>query len=157
MDEKIQKVIDEYCNMIYRIALEHVRVKSDADDIVQEVLIKYMLNKKKFKDKNHEKCWIIRVTLNCAFNFRRTNIEMNTVPIEDVIDTKEEYQYELLNKLSSLKDKYKIVIQLFYMEELSIKDISEVLKISESNVKTRLKRAREMIENLIENGEFIDV
>jgi len=157
MDEKIQKIIAEYSKMIYRIAFKHLRVKTDADDVVQEVLIKYMLNKKSFKDKNHERNWIIRVSLNCSHNFRISNFRTKTVPIEDVVDLEHEYQYELLNELDLLKDKYKTVIQLFYLEGLSIKDISEILKISESNVKTRLKRAREMIENIIGCGDFIDV
>lgn len=157
MDEDLQKIIDKYAETIYRIAFEYLRIKSDAEDIVQEVLIKYMLNKKKFKDENHERNWIIRVTSNYSNNLKKSGWKRYTIPINEDLRLEYEYQYEIFGYLDLLKDKYRSVVQLYYFQDISIKQISKILDISEDSVKTRLKRARKMMKKIINEGGFLDV
>ena len=154
-NEDLQIIIDKYANYIYRIAFTYLRKESDAEDIVQEVLMRYYMNEKPYESEVHEKNWIIRVTLNCCHNVRYSAWKKHIVSLENrpEIHFETEIQTDLFCSLDKLKEKYRTVIQLFYFEDLSIKSISNILNISEANVKTRLKRARKMIQIDLEEGD----
>ena len=62
----------------------------------------------------------------------------------------------LLESIDKLEDKYRIVFELFYLREFKISEISKILKISEPNVKTRLRRAREKLKKLLQQGGYFD-
>ena len=64
--ETIASVVREYANMVYRLAFAQVRSRSDADDIFQEVFLRYVRNALVFQSEEHRKAWLIRVTINCA-------------------------------------------------------------------------------------------
>lgn len=151
----LQRIIDKYAKYIYRIAFTYLRRETDAEDIVQEVLMKYCINEKPYSSETHEKNWIVRVTLNCCHNVRYSAWRKHTVALEnnEEIKFETEVQTDLFCSVDKLKEKYKTVIQLFYFEDMSIKSISEVLNISEANVKTRLRRARAMLKIDLEEGE----
>jgi len=156
MDEDLQTVIDNYAEMIYKIALVRLGCRAEAEDVVQEILIKYMLNKKTFKSAEHEKNWFIKVTLNYIHDLKENNFKKSTESIEKARNLEYTYNNELFDSLELLKYNYKVVTQLFYMEGIPVKEISNILEISESNVKTRLKRARKMLGKLIDEGEYRD-
>lgn len=154
-----QKIINEYADMIYRIALGHLENKSFAEDIVQDVFITYINHIKEngiFEDKNHEKCWLIRVTINLCYNENKSSKRKNTVPLADCNLLEANTDDRLLRySLDKLKEKYRVVFELFYIDNFKISEISKILKISQANVKTRLKRAREMVRKLVQlGGEF---
>ena len=154
-NEDLQRIIDKYAKYIYRIAFTYLRRETDAEDIVQEVLMKYCINEKPYNSEIHEKNWIVRVTLNCCHNVRYSAWRKHTVALENSEEIKfeTEVQTDLFCSVDKLKEKYKTVIQLFYFEDMSIKSISEILNISEANVKTRLRRARSMLKIDLEEGE----
>ncbi len=154
MKEELDKVVEEYGKIIYRIAFLYFKQRTEAEDVVQDVLLKYLMNTKKFESKEHEKNWIIRVTINHCHNVRLSAWKRKTVPLEEyAFKLKTEIQDEIFNCLDNLKEKYRVVAQLFYFEDLSIKQISKTLKISESNVKTRLLRARHMLRDELKKGD----
>lgn len=149
-----QKIIDKYADMIYRIANSYLENKADAEDIVQEVFIQYInyiKTNNNFKDSEHEKCWLIRVTINLCYNENKSARITKTVPLTEckfmaTNNIDEDFLFENLNKL---KDKYRVVFELFYFEDLKISQISKILKISQANVKTRLRRARNELKKKI--------
>lgn len=157
-DSKI--IIEKYSNMIQHIALRYLDCKDDADDIVQEVFLKYInfIGKGKyFKDAQHEKYWIIRVTLNICCNEINSARNRKNIPLTENISLKldmspDNFIFDAINKLSI---KYRKVFELFYVNDFSIAEISAILKISEANVKTRLKRARDKVKEYMEKGENI--
>ena len=154
MKNEVNDIVDKYAKMIYRIAYINLKSKVDAEDIVQEVLIKCIMNKKPFKDEEHRKNWIIKVTLNLCINLRKSAWKRKIVPLKkDTLDLQTEEQYKILYDLDCLPEKYKIVVQLFYFEDLSIERISKILGISESNVRTRLNRARNELKRDFEKGD----
>ena len=153
-----RKIVDKYSKMIYRIALGYLEDEYNAQDIVQEVFIKYIKYVKennKFNNEEHEKYWLIRVTENICCNELNSIKNKNHVPYDDenYVPFVNERVAVLYEGIKTLKDKYKMVIILFYINGMTISEISKTLKISESNVKTRLKRAREYLKNYIEGGE----
>ncbi len=64
----VEKIFDEYGNMLYRIAFVMMKNSFDAEDVVQDILIKYMECKKNFETEEHRKAWLIRVTINLCKN-----------------------------------------------------------------------------------------
>ena len=62
----MDKVIEKYKDMVYRIAFSYCRNRSDADDVFQEVFLRYFRKAPVFKNAEHEKAWLIRVTVNCS-------------------------------------------------------------------------------------------
>lgn len=155
MKNEVNEIVDKYAKTLYRIAYINLKSKTDAEDVVQDVFIKYMMNKKNFVDENHKKNWLIRVTLNLCFNVKKSAWKRKVIPmdVDNLIDLETEEQYRIFNDLDSLPEKYKVVVQLHYFEDLSVETISNILGISESNVKVRLFRAREMLKKDYEKGE----
>lgn len=149
---KLKDIIDEYYKMIYHISLEYLRNKEDAEDIVQEVFLRYVTyvneEEKSFTSKEHERYWIVRVTINlCCNELKSSRRKTNTK-----LDSSNEKSYimpdnVLFDEIQKLSDNYKNVFILHYLEDFKISEISGILDISEDNVKTRLKRAREKLKN----------
>lgn len=144
-----REVINEYYKMIYHISLEYLRNKDDAEDIVQEVLIKYVKSvneeKQEFEDKLHEKYWIVRVTVNSCCNALK-NPDKNK---DEDGKTKRFIMQDnaLFDEIQKLEDDYKNVFILHNLEDFKMDDISAILNISEENAKIRLKRAREKLKD----------
>jgi RNA polymerase sigma-70 factor (ECF subfamily) len=148
-NNKMAEIVNVYSDMIYKIAFNYLKSSEDAEDMVQEVLITYINNKTKFKDKEHEKCWIIRVTINKCINHIKKNKKARFIELKEysAIYIHEEEPMYLYEEINKLKEKYRVVFELFYFHDLKISEISKILGISEDNVKTRLKRAREKLRN----------
>lgn len=154
----LKDLTTKYTDMIYHIALRFLNTKEDAEDIVQEVFLKYIRYVKAgkvFDTEEYEKYWLIRVTVNMCCNEICSARRRKTLPFKDCLYTElnidsENTLHDALNKLSN---KYKEVFILHHIEDMKISEISKALNISECNVKTRLKRARQKLKCLIEKGE----
>ena len=156
MEKEIDEIVEKYAKMIYRIAYIYLKSKVDAEDIVQDVLLKFMMNKKPFKDENHLKNWIIKVTVHLCINLSKSAWKKKTISLYDdslVLQTEE--QYKIFYDLDCLDEKYKMVVQLFYFEDLSTEEISKIMGISEANVRTRLNRARNKLKQDLKKGEIL--
>ena len=145
-----------YAQMIKNISHTYLKSTFDSDDAVQEVFLKYLNNNHKFNYKNeeYEKYWLIRVTINYCKNKLKSKKE--TYLDYETIDKNETKQTTSINsmiyeKICNLQDIYKSVIILYYYEDMSVKQISKILKISESAVKMRLKRGREELQKEVKN------
>jgi len=147
-DDDIDQVVSLYANRVYRIAFSRLKNQSDAEDIVQEVFMKYIANQEMFHDEEHRKAWLIRVTINCTNSLLRSSWFKRTTELTEDIPTYMEESSDLISYVLKLPEKYRTVIHLFYYEELSVKEIANALGIKESLVKTRLHRARTALKEL---------
>lgn len=140
-----------YKDTIYNIAYTYFKNVSDSEDIVQEVFIKYLNSDKVFKNLDNEKYFLIRVTINECKNMLKSSwkkkVKVDEESILNISDDTEKEKY--FKVVSSLQEKYKEVIILYYYENLTINDIAQILKISSSNVKKRLERGRLKIKEAI--------
>ncbi len=167
-DSLYEKVILRNSEMVYRLAYSLVRTRADADDIYQEVFLRYMQKDPIFESVEHEKAWFLRVTINCSKNFwkspwlqRRVAMDMEDMD-ETVAKNTELMNGEgeetsiLIDIVKQLSRKYRVVIHLFYYEELSVEEIAKITKAKASTVRTRLTRARRQLKNLLnKNQEWI--
>lgn len=136
---------ERYRDMIYRIALHYFGDPPDAEDTVQEVLLRLYTYEKPFDGEEHLRHWLIRVTVNvCKDTLRspwqKRRISLQELPAEPVFEQPE--QLELYQAVMSLPEKYRTVLNLFYYEELPVREIAEILHVKQSVVTTRLARAR---------------
>ena len=139
---------EKYKDMVYRIALNYYRNPADADDTVQEVLMKLYTAGRQFDSEEHLRNWLIRVTVNECKNMLRAPWRRWTVSWEDISAAaafESPRESELLFLVLSLPERDRVVLYLFYYESLTVKEIAGLLNLRESAVTTRLSRARERL------------
>ena len=153
-DESLEKIIEKYSDMVYRLAFARVGTNHDADDIFQEVFIRYVKNKPQFKDEEHQKAWLLRVTANCSNNFFTSLWRMRTEELFDNLTVEDNENFDLYKELKKLPPKYRQVIHLFYYEELSTKQIANILSRKESTVRMQLTRARNLMKDFMDEEDY---
>ncbi len=138
-----------YADLLYRLALSHLKNSHDAEDAVQEAFIAYFHHNGSFTDENHRKAWLVRVLLNKCTDHIRKLSKIKTVDIDDNITAKTDGENDVYDMIMALDEKYKTPILLYYFEGFNIKEISSILKLTESGVKMRLKRGREILKTAL--------
>lgn len=130
---------------LFLISLSFTQNRSDAEDILQNVFLKLWRYDKPFNNDMHIDKWLTAVCVNESKNYIKHPFKKRTVPFEDVKEVytfEEDSSYDLFSAVMKLPAKERVVIHLFYYEDMPVKDIAKLLKIKESAVKTRLHRAR---------------
>lgn len=155
-NDSIDQTVEKYCGMVYRLAFAQTKNRCDADDVFQDVFLKYMKANCKFENEEHEKAWLIRVTINCCKQFWASAWHRHTVPLKEDISFEMPEQSELYHVLLKLPLKYRTVIHLFYYEDMSIAQISTILNTKEATVRTQLTRARAELKEMLK-GDFYDI
>lgn len=149
MRQPVQQLIQCYQNSLYAAAFNICQNQMDAEDVVQEAFVQYYTTKKEFENEQHIKAWLIRIVINKAKNITHTFWRKNKCALEDYMETlsfPDSSSRNLFEEVMKLPDKYRIVIHLFYYEEYSVREIADILKLSESNVKVRLSRGRALLK-----------
>lgn len=156
-----EEVIRRNSDMVYRLAYSLVKTRADADDIFQEVFLRYMQNEPDFQNAEHEKAWFLRVTVNCCKNFwkspwirRRVAMEQKEIEQGGMIPGLSDDSAALVDAVKRLSKNYRVVIHLFYYEELSIGEIAAVTNAKASTVRTRLTRARRQLGKILKKEEI---
>lgn len=155
--DSIRESIERYSDMVYRLAFSMMKNKYDADDIHQEVFVQYINHYPTLESEEHKKAWLIRVTINTCKNWWKSAWQRKVCGMlegselsrqEDTISQWEQ-RYPIIEQVRNLPQKYRVVIHLFYYEEMSIKEMSEILELKESNVRARLTRARQKLKEIL--------
>ncbi len=153
MNEKeIENKVVKYSDMIYRLAISILKNKADSEDVYQEVMIKFCDNMEKFISEEHEKAWLIRVTVNQCKSLMRMSWFKNRKELDENISYVDKEKDDVYYAVSKLPTKYRIVIHLFYYEKYKISEISKILDINESTIKSQLSRARDMLKVSLKGG-----
>ncbi len=138
---------------LFLIALAFTKSTHDAEDILQNVFLKFLKNTNNFTSEEHMDKWLTTVCVNESKNYiksifrKHQNIDDCEIVSPDVFENS--LQSDLYNVVMSLPKKDRTVIHLFYYEDMSIKEISSILKLTESTVKTRLSRARKKLKEML--------
>lgn len=152
--DRFETAYTNYADAMYRIALSHMSRREDAEDVVHDVFIKYMQASPSFADDDHERAWLIRVTVNrCRDLLRRRTIRryVGFDEIEEIPAEEETYEGQgVVSMISTLPEKYRSVMVLHYLEGYSVEECANILGLSASGIKMRLSRGREMLKKTIE-------
>lgn len=158
-EEEANRAIRLYADTVRRICMVHLKNYSDTEDIFQTVFLKYVLHPEPFESEEHEKAWIIRVTVNACKDLLKNVFRSRTVPLETLVETPQAQELrhtELLEAVLSLPAKYKDVVYLYYYEGYSAEEISRILKKNVNTVYTLLTRARKILKKELEGVTDIE-
>lgn len=151
--ENLKNIINKYGNMLFRICYCILCNKQDAEDALQDTMIKYATKAPEFNDEEHEKAWLIKVATNISKNMLITRLRRKTVNIDELVNIgTEDRDIGVFSAVMELPVKYKIVMTLYYIEGYSVKQVSEITSVSEAAVRKRLQKGRELLKVEIERS-----
>ena len=155
-EEEIKDLVEKYSSMIFRISYCILCNVYDAEDAVQETLLKYITKAPEFNDEEHRKAWLIRVAANVSKNMLMFRVKREAINIDDIENIGiAQNDYETFELIMSLPAKYKIVMTLYYVEGYKSKEIGEILGISEDAVRKRLQKGRELLKKEYEKEQLL--
>lgn len=150
INQKAETILDTYGNSILRYAYSYLHNMSDAEEVLQDTLFRFLKTAPSFENAQHEKAWLLRVAANLSknrieYNALRKTDELN----EELIAEQREDLSFVWEAVRTLPAKYSEVIHLFYFEGYSTKQISNILKINEVTVRSHLYRGRTRLKELL--------
>lgn len=153
-EQEYSRSVERWLDTAYRVALNCLRRPADAEDAVQEVFLRLWRTQPEFEGEEHQRRWIIRVTVNecrriAVRPWYRHSVALEpwTEPVfSDVRDQ------ELWEAVAALPEKYRLPLYLYYFEGYSVGETGELMGLKESTVQTRLGRAREKLKVLLTEG-----
>ena len=147
---RAEKALDQYGNAILRLAYSYLHNMSDAEDILQDTLLKYMQSAPVFENAQHEKAWLLCVASNLCKNKLSYNKIRETDELLETLTAEEREDLSFVwNAVKKLPEKYREAIHLYYQEGYSTREISRILNRRESTVRSDLKRGRERLKEIL--------
>ncbi|MCD7768518.1 MAG: RNA polymerase sigma factor [Oscillospiraceae bacterium] len=140
------RVVEEHGDMLFRICFSMLGNACDAEDAVQETVLRYMQKAPLFQSPAHERAWLIRVAVNKCRDMLRWRLRHPQAGIEQVPGCVSPESSGVIEALMELPEKYRIVLTLYYVEEYQVKDIAGMIGRSPSAVKMRLQKGRQLLE-----------
>ena len=152
-DSLAERLLDTYGNSILRLAYSYLHNYSDAEDILQETLIRYLQNIPQITDTVHEKAWLLKVAVNLSKNRIGYNRLRNTDELNDELIAEEREDLSFVwEAVKSLPEKNREAIHLYYYEGYSTGQVAELLGRKESSVRSNLKRGREKLKMILKEA-----
>lgn len=152
--EELEQAMKQYGNMVYRLAYAQTRNRSDADDIYQEVFLRYFGKRPVFQSEEHRKAWLLRVTVNRAKSYLTSAWFRHTVPLEECVAFTQPEERALDEALAALRPGDRRLLHLYYYEDLSTKELAELLGRRESTIRTQLTRARQRLGDILKGDGY---
>lgn len=149
-EQERSRAVERWGDMVWRLALARTANVSDAEDVFQEVFLRYFRHEGELDSDEHRKAWLIRCTVNRAKSLLSSPWRRRTVPLETAarIGVADEYR-EVYSAVLALPAKYRTVIHLYYFEGLPVADIAAALDCAEGTVKSQLSRGRALLREAL--------
>ena len=151
-EQEIKGAMDRHAHMVRRLCMVHLKNRADTEDIFQTVFLKYALCSTAFESVEHEKAWMIRVTVNTCRDLLKSFFRSRTVTMEDLSCYAPEVtqeQYAVMEALWSLPKQYRDVIYLHYYEGYTAPEIAGILHRNANTVYTHLNRGKELLREAL--------
>lgn len=146
----VEQAFKTYADRVFAAAFSVCRNRADADDVTQDVFVKYQTAGQDYADGDHLRAWLLRVAINRAKDLKASFGYRNTVPFEDYMEElefPEPADGDVFRAVMELPDKYRVPIHLFYYEDYPVKEIASMLRLSEGTVKSQLNRGRKLLKS----------
>lgn len=156
-EEKMESLIDLHGTHLLRLCTLYLKDRVLAEDALQDTFVRAWEKYDTFQGRASEKTWLTTIAVNVCKNYLRSpwNQRVNVTDLTELVgETADAYSQadshmDVMNAVLALKERYRVVILLYYYEELSVKEIADMLSSKEATVLTRLKRAREHLAKAI--------
>ena len=154
-DAAFEGAVERYGDTVFRLAYSYLKNRADAEDVMQETLLKLYLERKPFRSPEHERYWVVRVAVNESKKLLRSPWRRRTGPLEEAADTPvwdTPAQSELFRQVMALPPKYRAAIYLYYYEGYAVREIAALLGAKISTVQTLAPAGQRAAETKIEGG-----
>ncbi len=155
-EQEARRLVERYSDMILRLSISYLKSRQEAEDVCQNVFMKYISTNIAFQSEEHEKAWIIRTTINACKDILKSAYHKKMVVTEEVwngISQDEDAFWEVREAVFALPIKYRIAIYLYYFEGYSAKEIAKMLGKTQNAVSLSLSRGRRKLREMLENDE----
>ena len=150
IEKEIREAVSQYGDTLYRVCIVILCNEQDVQDAVQDTFCRYLEKKPEFRDEEHKKAWLIRVATNICRDMIRFRIRHPGVSIDEVENTlAAPEQKRIFRELLELPVRQKTVLYLHYVEGYQIREIADILGITQSAVKLRLMRGRKQMRGAL--------
>ena len=156
-EQEVNRAIERYSDTIRRLCMVHLKNYADTEDIFQTVFLKYVLSSISFENEEHEKAWLIRVTINACKDLLKSFVRSHMVPLDEIMEQPAFLppdHREVLEAVLSLPQKYRDVVYLHYYEDYTAPEISRILGKNVNTVYTLLTRSRQMLREKLGGDEY---
>ena len=156
MDEQQRtQAVSRWGDMVYRLALARTASVPDAEDVFQEVFLRFFRHEDELDTDEHRKAWLIRCTVNRCKSLLASPWRRRTVPLDTAAEVGVEDDYrEVYSAVLSLPAKYRAAIHLHYFEGLSVAEMAQALGVPEGTVKSQLSRGRALLRDMLKEVEL---
>ena len=148
-----EEVLERYAATVFAAAYAMVKNKEDAEDIAQEVFISYVKAKPAFESAEHEKAWLLRVTVNGCKSRLRAPWRRRTAPLLDAYPAAAPEEGTLLEAMQALPARDRAVLHLYYYEGYQTAEIAALTGLREGSVRSRLTRARTRLRQVLKGED----
>lgn len=150
-----ERMVNRHRDLVYRVAYSYMRNPADADDVAQDVFVKFFQTDKRFESDEHARNWLVRVTINqCKSLFRRPwRRAADIEAYADALEAPDERTLTLFSELMQLSEKYRVPLVLYYYVGFSTQEVADALRIPPATARTRIARGRAKLRSIIETQD----
>jgi len=152
-EQEFRTAMELYGNTVYALALCRLQNTADAEDVYQDVFLRlYRQNGLDLTDAEHTKAWLIRTTVNRCTDVMRFRFRRGTLPLEELTEAAglvDDSAAELWAEVARLPANFRTVVHLHYAEGYTTEEIASMLCVPAATVRTRLRRARIKLKDLL--------
>ena len=156
-EQEVNRAMERHADTVRRLCMVHLKNRADTEDIFQTVFLKYLLSTVDFESEEHERAWMIRVTLNACKDLVRSVFRRRVVSVGEALEQLAEplppENREVLQAVLSLPQKYRDVVYLHYYEDYTAPQIARVLGKNVNTVYTLLNRSRQLLREALGGDE----
>lgn len=152
------RIVELFADMVFRIALSRTRREDAAEEVFQEVFLRLFEKERTFNDDEHIKAWLIRTTLICCKRYQTALFQHPTLTLEEVgeLAALPEEDKGLYQAILRLPAKYRLPIQLYYIEEVPAEECAKLLGLRPGSFRSRLSRGKAILREILK-GDGINV
>ena len=149
-----ERMLSEYGNAVLRLAYSYLHNTADAEEILQDTLVRFLRTAPTLNTKEHEKAWLLHVAANLSKNRIKYNAIRQTDELMDelVAENREDLSF-VWEAVKALPDKYREVVHLFYHEGYQTAQIAQILGMKETTVRSNLSRGREKLKTVLKEAD----
>ena len=140
--------------MLYRLCYTQLPQPADREDAVQETIRRAWEHRDKLRDERYMQTWVVRILLNVCDTQRRRSRRMLPVDVLPETGVKEPEVSPLLEALCALEERYRLPIQLYYLEGYDLKEVAAMLHLPQGTVKSRMARGKARLKNMLNEEVF---
>lgn len=151
-EQEVNRAIERYGDTVRRLCMIHLKNHADTEDIFQTVFLKYLLSTVSFETQEHEKAWLIRVTINACKDLLKSFFRSRTVSLDTLLDqpaAMASEHREVLEAVLALPQKYRDVVYLHYYEDYTAPEIGRILGKNVNTIYTLLTRAKKLLRETL--------